>query len=64
MNNQYTEILNFEEELRAKYKQKFLEESELACELFNIFFEANDIHLEQWQSKPERRETRFRHASI
>ncbi len=53
----YEEILNFEQELRAKYKQEFVEESELACELFNIFFEANDIHLEQWQSKPERRET-------
>ena len=53
----YGGILNFEEELRDKYKQEFVEENELACELFDIFFEANDINLEQWHSKPERRAT-------
>ena len=49
----YKGILNFEEELRAKYKQEFAEEIALACELFDILFEANDINLEQWQFKPE-----------
>ena len=53
----YKEILNFEEELRAKYKQEFAEEIGLTCELFDIFFEANDVYLEQWHLKPERRVT-------
>jgi len=53
----YEEILNFEEELRAKYKQEFIEENELACELFDIFLEARDINLKKWHLKPERRAT-------
>jgi hypothetical protein len=53
----YEEILNFEEKLRAKYKQEFVEEIALACELFDIFFEANDINLQQWRLRPERRAT-------
>jgi len=51
----YEGILNFEEELRVKYKKEFAEEIALARELFDIFFEANDINLEQWHLKPERR---------
>lgn len=53
----YKEILNFEEELRAKYRQEFIEENDLTCELFDIFFEAYDFNLEQWHLKPERRAT-------
>lgn len=53
----YEEILNFEEELRAKYKQEFVEENNLASELFNIFLEARDINLEKWHLKSERRTT-------
>lgn len=53
----YEGILNFEEELRAKYKQEFAEEIALACELFDIFFEANDIYLKQWQERLEHRVT-------
>jgi len=53
----YKEILNFEEKLRAKYRQEFKEENDLACELFDIFFEAYDFNLEQWHLKPERRAT-------
>jgi len=53
----YEGIINFEEELRAKYKQEFAEEVILARELFDIFFEANDIYLKQWQERPERRVT-------
>lgn len=53
----YEGILNFEEGLRAKYKQEFAEEITLAHELFDIFFEANHIKLEQWHEIPERRVT-------
>ena len=51
----YEGILNFEEELRIKYKKEFAEEIALARELFDIFFEANDINLKQWHLKQERR---------
>jgi len=53
----YEEILSFEEKLRAKYRQEFSGEIALACELFDIFFEANDVYLKQWQERPERRVT-------
>ena len=53
----YKDILNFEDALSAKYKQVFVEECELACELFDVFDEANRIHLERWELEPERRAT-------
>ena len=53
----YEGILNSEEELRAEYRKEFAEEIALAHELFDIFFEANDINLEQWHLEPERRVT-------
>lgn len=53
----YEEILNFEEKLRAKYKQEFVEENDLASELFDIFLESRDINLGKWHLGPERRAT-------
>jgi len=53
----YEGILNSEEKLRVKYRQEFAEEITLASELFDIFFEANDINLEKWHLIPERRAT-------